>query len=69
MSEYRNNALCYEFSYAVMGEVLTETADSSHGCGIGLAASFRISIAENHLRMEHIGSGYESQWEKFAEFP
>lgn len=66
---YRDNAVCYEFSYGLRGDVLTETADSPHSCGIGLAASFRISIDENHLRKENIGSGYESQWEKFAESP
>ncbi len=66
---YRDNAVCYEFSYALKGEVLTETADGPHVCGAGLAASYRISIAENKLRKENIGSGYESQWEKFAESP
>jgi hypothetical protein len=64
---YRNNAVCFEFSYTVKDDVLTETADNLHRCGNGLIASYHISIAKNILTKKHIGTPYESQWEKSSE--
>lgn len=64
---YRGDAVCFEFSYTLKGDVLTETADNPHGCGIGLAASFHISIADSNLTKTNIGTGYESQWQKSPE--
>lgn len=64
---YRDKAVCFRFSYAVKGDVLTETADKSHDCGSGLTASYHVSIAKNNLTMKHTGTSHESEWERSPE--
>jgi hypothetical protein len=65
---YRKGAVCYRFSYTLESDLLTKTADATHSCGVGLTASYHVSVAGRILTQKHVGSGYESRWTKSGSF-
>lgn len=63
---YRNGNICFNFSYSLNGNVLTETADQAHSCGGAIVSSYQIAIAPMSLTMTHVGSGTVSNWSRIS---
>ena len=65
---HQNGEKCIEFSYTLIGDVLT-VVPYKYGCTYNPlsypVSSYHISIINNDLTMRHVESSYESYWEKF----
>jgi hypothetical protein len=61
---FREGSICYEFKYRIEGDVLTETADRDSECQGRRENSYHVEVSRASLRMKHIGSGFESEWER-----
>jgi TPR repeat protein len=64
---YESDKLCYEFSYTLEGDVLHVSPEGAnrYRCGYANDSRFHIAIDRNELTMVHIGSSYESKWDKY----
>lgn len=64
---YRNNAVCFEFSYLVRDGELLRVGDKPDVCNLGLIARYHVSVANNTLTLKSVDSKLESNWEKIHE--
>jgi len=64
---YRNNAVCFEFSYLVRDDELLRVGDKPDVCNLGLIARYHVSVAHNTLTLKSVDSKLESNWEKIHE--
>ena len=64
---YRNNAVCFEFSYLVRDGELLRVGDKPDVCNLGLIARYHVSIANNTLMLKSVDSQLEMNWEKIHE--
>lgn len=64
---YRNNEVCFEFSYLVRDEELLRVGDKPDVCNLGLIARYHVSITNDTLMLKNLDSKLETNWEKIHE--
>lgn len=62
---YRDNEVCFEFSYLVRDEELLRVGDSPDVCNLGLIARYHVSITNDTLILKNLNSKKdEMRWKK-----
>lgn len=64
---WRGGAVCYEFTYTIVGDVITKYADRDHSCGTGRVFPFRFRRDGDALEFTHVSSGFSSRWERVGD--
>ena len=61
---FRAGAVCFELTYTIEGDVYHELADRQHACAGATDLRYRFAIDGSTMTMWHVGSGYETHWER-----